>query len=208
LIKVTLPKQNLSPDFIGSWIIEPGSICEELITFFDENQSRQRKGVSTKGENEEIKNTVDITISPNEIALPGNEIFKQYFDELFLCYEDYTAQWPFLRKFAKNLEIGDFNLQRYHSGQHYQAIHTERSSLATLHRIFAWMTYLNDVDKEDGGSTFFSHYDIEIQPRKGLTLLWPAEWTHAHKGGILRANSKYIITGWMHFPRVSIEGLT
>ena len=77
---------------------------------------------------------------------------------------------------------------------------TERDSLNSLHRIFAWMTYLNDVDIKDGGSTFFSHYGLEIQPRKGLTLIWPAEWTHAHKGNLLKADNKYIITGWMHFP--------
>ena len=102
--------------------------------------------------------------------------------------------------FAENLQVSSFNLQRYQSGQHFQNLHTERSTLATLHRVFAWMTYLNDVDKEDGGSTLFSHYDLAIQPRKGLTLIWPAEWTHAHKGNVLRANSKYIITGWMTFP--------
>ena len=105
----------------------------------------------------------------------------------------------FLTTFAEKLQISSFNLQRYQSGQHYQNLHTERSSLATLHRVFAWMTYLNDVDQEDGGSTLFSHYDLAIQPRKGLTLIWPAEWTHAHKGNVLRANNKYIITGWMTF---------
>ena len=62
------------------------------------------------------------------------------------------------------------------------------------------MTYLNDVDNEDGGSTVFTHYDLKVQPKKGLTLIWPAEWTHAHKGELLVKSSKYIITGWMHFP--------
>ena len=94
----------------------------------------------------------------------------------------------------------EFNIQRYRSGQHFQRIHTERDGLASAHRLFAWMTYLNDVDNEEGGSTVFSHHNLEIQPKKGLTLIWPAEWTHAHKGSLLRANSKYIITGWMHFP--------
>ena len=82
------------------------------------------------------------------------------------------------------MEIGSFNLQRYKPGQHFKKIHTERSSLENLHRIFAFMTYLNDV--QEGGSTYFSHYDLEIQPSKGLTLIWPAEWTHAHRGNILR----------------------
>mgnify|MGYP001405412833 FL=1 len=105
--------------------------------------------------------------------------------------------------FADNLQIGRFSLQRYNSWQHFQKIHTERNGLSTLHRVFAWMTYLNDVDIEDGGSTFFSHFGLEIKPTKGLTLIWPAEWTHAHKGNLLKADSKYIITCWMHFPNDS-----
>ena len=61
------------------------------------------------------------------------------------------------------------------------------------------MTYLNDV--EEGGETFFSNYDIEVNPKRGQTLIWPAEWTHAHKGRVVKAGSKYIITGWMNFPK-------
>jgi prolyl 4-hydroxylase len=34
-------------------------------------------------------------------------------------------------------------------------------------------------------------------PKSGKTLIWPAEWTHAHYGSILKKNEKYIITGWI-----------
>jgi prolyl 4-hydroxylase len=198
--KVTLPKQNLTPNFIGSWTMNPLSICDELIAYFELNKNKQTRGIIAGGLNLDAKNSTDIPILPKDLKLPGNEVFEKYLLSLFSCYEDYAIQWPFLTTFAKNLQVGSFNLQRYQTGQHFQTNHTERSSLSTLHRVFAWMTYLNDVDQKDGGSTFFSHYDLEIQPRKGLTLIWPAEWTHAHKGNLLNANRKYIITGWMHFP--------
>ena len=42
--------------------------------------------------------------------------------------------------------------------------------------------------------------DKTIKPEIGKTLIWPAEWTHAHKGEVLNSGVKYIITGWMHFP--------
>ena len=198
--KVTLSQQNLDPNFIGSWMINPPTICDELITYFEKNKNKQKKGVSAEGENLDTKNSIDISILPKELKLRGNEAFEEYFNSLFSCYQDYSTQWPFLTTFAQNLQIGTFNLQRYQSGQHFQSIHAERSNIGTIHRVFAWMTYLNDVNEEDGGSTVFSHYDLEIQPKKGLTLIWPAEWTHAHKGNLLHENSKYIITGWMHFP--------
>ena len=76
-------------------------------------------------------------------------------------------------------------------------IRDRRTSLQNLHRLFAWMTYLNDVD--DGGTTDFDYFGIKIKPEIGKTMIWPAEWTHAHTGSILKSGKKYIITGWMHF---------
>ena len=197
--RVHKANSNLNPNFIGSWIIKPTSICDELIDYFESKKDKQRKGISIGGINTETKDSMDITIKPKEILLPGNEIFKTYFNELFLCQLDYVEQWPFINEISDTFEIGSFNLQRYKPGQHFKKIHTERSGIESLHRIFAFMTYLNDV--EEGGSTYFKHYDLEIQPRKGLTLIWPAEWTHAHRGNILKKGSKYIITGWINFAK-------
>ena len=199
--KITLKGGNLAPHFIGAWIMQPLSICEELIAYFESNQKKQKEGSTAAGVSLEVKDSIDIALSPKEIKLPGNKVFEEYFENLFSCYQDYVEQWPFLKIFAENLQIGDFNLQRYQSGQHFRGVHTERSGLSTLHRVFAWMTYLNDVDVEHGGSTCFTHYDLEVQPKKGLTLLWPAEWTHAHQGNLLKTKSKYIITGWIHFSK-------
>lgn len=198
--KVSLGEPNLTPTFIGSWTISPLSMCDDLIAYFESHKDKQRKGVTADGMNLSSKDSTDIKILPKDIKLSGNEIFEEYFQQLYSCYQDYAVDWPFLTTFAGKLQISSFNLQRYQSGQHFQNIHTERDSLGTLHRIFAWMTYLNDVDHEHGGSTWFSHFDLAVQPRKGLTLIWPAEWTHAHKGSVLQADNKYIITGWMTFP--------
>ena len=195
--KVEIDLGNKNPNFIGSWNIDPMLICDDLISYFELNLAKQKSGVLSGGLNLDKKDSIDISINPKDIILPGNEAFKAYFDQLLECYKNYVEEWTFLDKISERLEIGSFNLQRYKTGQHFKAIHTERSSLENLHRIFAFMTYLNDV--QEGGSTYFSHYDLEIQPKKGLTLIWPAEWTHAHRGNILRKGSKYIITGWINF---------
>ena len=197
--RIDLKNANLSPNFIGSWMMEPALLCDGLIDYFESHKEKQKRGATAGGLNLDAKTSTDIGISPNEINLPGNEIFNEYINNLFVCHKDYLAQWPFFGEIAENLEIGRFNLQRYHIGEHFQRLHTERFNLSTLHRVLAWMTFLNDVD--DGGATYFSHYDIEVQPRRGLTLIWPAEWTHAHQGRVLNAGSKYIITGWMNFPK-------
>ena len=198
--RATLPRGNSHPNFVGAWTIEPASICDEIIAHFDANSHRHSAGKVGSGLDLEVKNSFDLTVNPRELRTPNNEVYSRYFDKLYECYQDYLTQWPFVRMVAEEVDIGAFNIQKYERGQHFQKIHTERADIASLHRLFAWMTYLNDVSEEDGGATVFTHYDLTIQPRKGLTLLWPAEWTHAHKGSMLSANSKYIVTGWMHFP--------
>ena len=59
------------------------------------------------------------------------------------------------------------------------------------------MTYLNDVD--DGGETEFYYQKLKVKPRKGLTLIWPADWTHTHRGLSSPTQEKYIITGWLNY---------
>ncbi len=195
--RVIIKQSGLNPNFIGAWMIEPSSLCDELVKYFELNIGRQKKGVAGGAVNTEIKDSLDITIRPKELTFKGNEILNEYFKVLFEFHKDYICQWPFLKNLSKKYEIGSFNLQKYNPGQHFKKIHTERSSLETLHRVFAFMTYLNDV--EEGGSTYFNHFDLEIKPKKGLTLIWPAEWTHAHRGNVLESGSKYIITGWIDF---------
>ena len=197
--RIMLELERSAPSFIGAWSMASGELCDGLVQYFEDNQSKHRKGTTGGGVDTEVKNTMDLTVLPKEIELPGNEIFKHYFQWLHGCYKDYLAQWPFFASIAKNLEVGAFNIQSYGPGQHFQKIHTERDGIASLHRVLAWMTYLNDVDESQGGGTYFDHYDLNIQPIKGKTLIWPAEWTHAHRGSVLKDGRKHVITGWIHF---------
>ena len=187
-------------NFIGSWQLSNNILFEKIIDFFEKNKNLHNQGSIDKGVNLSEKKTTDLTIDPIDLRDKNYLIFNDYFNELFNCYNDYKEQWPFLDANIQTLDIPSFNIQRYLPGDHFSKIHTERSSTSTSHRVFAWMTYLNDLDKNSGGSTKFEHFDISFQPKKGKTLIWPAEWTHAHSGDIIKSGVKYIITGWMCFP--------
>ena len=184
--------------FIGCWNLENNKLCNEITNFFESNKNLQKPGVSGKGINLKIKKTTDIYITPDNLKKPKFKIFQKYINELHKCFLDYQNQWTFLKSMLKTVYVPGFNIQKYSPGGHYASVHSERTSLETLHRLFAWMTYLNNVD--DGGQTNFSHYGIKIKPEIGKTLIWPAEWTHAHTGEILKSGTKYIVTGWIHFP--------
>ena len=188
---------NQNPNFIGNWDIENDELCNQMIEFFEKNPDRQIKGQTAGGVNENVKKCTDITIRPEDLTDKKFQIFNTYFENLFKCFNDYKEQYDFLKTFVKKLHIGPFNIQKYYPGDHFNKIHAERTDMSTIHRIFAWMTYLNDV--EDGGTTDFDYYKIKVKPKTGKTLIWPAEWTHAHKGSVLNGGEKYIITGWLHF---------
>jgi len=184
--------------FVGCWNINDDNLCKKIIDFFEKRKDLQKKGVTGYGKDEKAKKSIDISLDPKNLNDKEFENVKMYIDKLYECYQDYKEQWPFLKDNLKTLDIPSFNIQKYEVGGHYNLMHCERSSLQSMHRVFAWMTYLNNVD--DGGDTYFKHFDLKIKPQMGKTLIWPSEWTHAHRGELLNKGSKYIITGWMHFP--------
>ena len=194
-INITITKQ---PHFIGCWNLENNDLCNDIIKFFENNKSKQTKGVLSGGYNPQEKKTTEIMINPKDLENSEFNVLKTYIGELHKCFSDYQNEWSFLKSILKNIHIGSFNIQKYSPGDHFAKLHSERTSLSSLHRLFAWMTYLNDV--EDGGHTSFNHYGIKIKPEIGKTLIWPSEWTHVHAGEILKSGTKYIVTGWMHFP--------
>ena len=192
---VTSTSSN-TPNFIGSWILKDTDMCDEIVNFFEANPSDQGIGAIGGGIDESQKKTTDIPIKPKQLEQEKYKIFNTYINNVVNCFNDYKEQWPFLNT-IKGMEIGTFNLQKYSPGGHFSAVHTERASSSTMHRVLAFMTYLNDV--EEGGETSFHYYDINVQPKKGKTIIWPAEWTHAHSGGVVKQGCKYIVTGWIQF---------
>ena len=59
------------------------------------------------------------------------------------------------------------------------------------------MNYLNSV--KEGGETAWHHQKLKVKPEKGLTVIWPVDWTFTHKGYTTINEDKYIITGWYNF---------
>ena len=87
-----------------------------------------------------------------------------------------------------------YNIQKYDPGDGYHGLHCENCNDATLHRVMAWMIYLNTVTDE--GGTYFSSYDKTLEAKEGRLVIWPAHFTHQHKGVISKTQTKYIATGW------------
>jgi hypothetical protein len=114
----------------------------------------------------------------------------------------YIEKYPDANKVKKFGVFENINIQQYQPNQGFYPWHCENTGEKSLarDRHLVFMTYLNTV--EDGG-TEFKFQNLTIPAKKGLTLIWPATWTHMHRGVISKTSVKTIITGWFSFESIS-----
>lgn len=85
-------------------------------------------------------------------------------------------------------------------GGGYYAFHSEQSSKTEnyLSRLLVYTVYLNDVP-EGEGETEFLNQGFRYQPSKGDLVIFPAFFTHIHRGNPVYTVDKYIATGWLNW---------
>jgi hypothetical protein len=117
-----------------------------------------------------------------------NEVNAFLMDALSEYSEIYTA--------LQNIPIRSTRqkLQMTKKSGGYHTWHQEQSNEETAHRILAWTVYLNNV--EEGGETEFLYQSKRIKAKKGKILIFPAAFTHLHRGNPPLSGDKYILTGW------------
>jgi prolyl 4-hydroxylase len=186
-------------NFIGYHQIQDLSICDDLIEFW-KNSLNKKPGESYSPAGGSLvdtnwKDSLDVNIDPNY----NSPLFRKYIEELRKSIEVYKETFPFSAYYSSWKIVEGSNIQYYKPGAGFKAWHCERGSAAMpiTTRHLAWMTYLNDVN--DGGGTEFFHQKLTIQAKKGLTVIWPADWTYTHRGVISPTQEKYIITGWFNY---------
>jgi len=181
---------------IGAWYINE-KVCDELINFHI-NSSNKHAGYQTAHNeifvNKNIKDSMDVVIHPPDFD--NIESIKIYLEYLQECLHRYLQKYP-LANHVPEFGIRDsINIQHYQPGGGFKAWHFENGNENILKRYLVFMTFLNDV--EDGGTEFY-YQNLCLPAIKGLTLIWPAYWTHSHKGQISKKHEKYISTGWFEF---------
>jgi hypothetical protein len=180
--------------FIGGWIINK-EICEDLIKFFKKNKKRQIdgkvSGVRPNLIDHEIKKSIDLSLHGSDSA------FKSYNEQLQICLNKYMDRYPeVFNDYAKfNSTIENYNIQKYDPNEGFYKWHCERNN-GQSKRCLVFMTYLNDVNK---GGTEFKYQKLTTIAKCGLTLIWPTDFTHMHRGEISEDETKYIITGWYNY---------
>jgi hypothetical protein len=184
---------NETHSFIAGWYHEDTSICNDLIHYFDIAEHRG-PGKSYFG-NERV---VDLSKKHSfDCIITDINMRNRYTNYLQQFVNLYIKKYPWCNGYEPWTIVEDILIQHYPPGGAFFSWHTERGNMNVLDRHLVFMTYLNDVS--DQGETEFYHQNIKVKPEKGLTLIWPADWTFTHRGIPSPSQEKYIVTGWFNF---------
>ena len=143
----------------------------------------------------------------NKAKKVGTTLMCDWEDDIFddfhtIIREPLDASIEKYKKKHKSLDIicpwsleRGYNIQRFDDGQGYFTLHCEQDGPMVSRRVLVWMIYLNNAKS----GTEFPHQRRTTRPKTGRIVVWPAAWTHMHKGVIPNKGVKYMATGWCGF---------
>ena len=199
-------------DFIGYYHnLYPEGYCKHLIEQFN---LLEEKGIGAnrqrgEGAHKHVKDDYQIGVNLRNHNLEpfkwfeGDVEFERdpgdiFFDGLQKCYDEYSTKYSILRDNG-NIRASTMKMQRTGPGGGYHVWHGEQGPGLQANRCVVYMVYLNTLER-DGGETEFLYQRTRVAPQENLMLLWPASYTHAHRGNpVLGEQSKYIVTGWFYY---------
>jgi hypothetical protein len=120
------------------------------------------------------------------------------FNEKFwaVAYKQYAEKYTILNNLSPH-KIYSMKLQKTEPGQGYHVWHCESGTRESSNRILTWTVYLND--NFEAGETEFLYQQYRYKPKQGDVVIFPAAFTHTHRGNPPIGGDKYIITGWVEF---------
>ena len=172
----------------------PKRLCDDIVKYYKDNKEKRYVGtVATFEVVKDVKESTDIMIQPEDTFEP----FGEYRHHLQKCIEEYQKKYTSIGMYARFNIAQPYLIQHYPKGGGFKIWHFENAGYPQIiKRKLVFMTYLNDAPN---AGTEFKYQKLTTPCKKGLTLIWPAEFTHTHRGVISKTHKKTIITGWFEF---------
>lgn len=191
-------------DFIGMYDnVFADGFCETIIESADKLQKdglcRTRKQVENA--NKTIKDDLHFFLNLFNHGgslrdFNGQDSFGILLEGLQDCFDRYCNEYDVLNH--SKLTCDTYKLQITKPGSGYHVWHAEQSSNTQKNRCLVYSLYLNTI--EEAGETEFLYQKLRIPSKKNTCVIWPAAFTHAHRGNVVHGDtSKYIITGWFYY---------
>jgi len=184
--------------------VYPEGYCQHLISEFNRLESGGAGSNRQKSDNvlKHSKDDHQIIIQINNHNLIGfgeDNTCDLFFDGLQRCYDDYTDKYSVLKDNGK-IRATVMKMQRTGPGGGYHVWHAEQGPGQHARRAVVYMLYLNSIAPEDGAETEFLYQKKRFNPTENQMVVWPAAFTHAHRGNpVLGETHKYIVTGWFYY---------
>lgn len=173
----------------------PEYLCDEIISFFEKSQKKLGGQVIDKDGNhvvdQKAKISLDLDLSGE--AGMGSEVDKELYRLVGRAFNTYVDMFGVLKAFSV-YDTGYF-LTKYFKDEGFYDWHIDAGNDATINRLFSCLIYLNTMDH--GGETEFFYQKLSVKPLRGRLLLFPAAWTHLHRGMVPLSGDKYIMTTFL-----------
>ena len=190
------------PTFILNWDnIVTHEECKTIIDFF--NDMKKLNLVFTRQEEGQLAHHK----SDNQCYLMEPEVIRHkaagslltnVLDKIWKCYQEYIDKFSILtQESSPKQSITSVKIQRTRPGEGYHVWHYENEGRFDSGRFLVFTIYLNTV--ELGGETEFLYQMERVNAVEGRVSIFPAGFTHTHRGNPPLSGDKYIVTGWIEF---------
>ena len=195
-------------DFIGVYTnVYPSGFCEFVIDKFEQLQNTGAGYDRLSSENTPAHIKADYSMGNMDMRFPfsfkdGDNVIKSNMNDIFFkglqqCYIDYKNQYSILDSF--NINTREVKYQKTVPGEGYHVWHCEHGSGDHSKRTLVYILYLNTIDADCAGETEFLYQQRRCKPVENTLLIFPAAFTHTHRGNTVFGNKdKYIATGWFN----------
>ena len=164
--------------------------CKEIIeyiNFFEDNQILEYDKSALELEDHKVVNvTHDYDLGAS------SKLATMLFPGFKPCVTEYLESISILR--SKKFLLHDLKLKKIPAGGGFHNWHYENGSLSVAARQFVVQLYLND--DFDGGETEFLYQQRREESIAGDIIIFPASYTHTHRGNPPLGGDKYIATSW------------
>ncbi len=164
--------------------------CKEIIeyiNFFENNQILEYDKSALELEDHKVVNvTHDYDLGAS------SKLATMLFPGFKPCVTEYLESISILR--SKKFLLHDLKLKKIPAGGGFHNWHYENGSLSVAARQFVVQLYLND--DFDGGETEFLYQQRREESVAGDIIIFPASYTHTHRGNPPLGGDKYIATSW------------
>ena len=174
----------------------PDELCDLIISIFERKDKAFRENHFSKntGRNQRLDeqcfvDEMDMLHDVSDVNLISD--INMYLND---AVKEYSSNFEILSDIP--LRSTRQKLQKTKPSGGYHVWHCEQDSVDSAHRVLTWSIYLNTI--EEGGETEFLHQSKRIKPEKGKILIFPASFTHLHRGNPPLSGDKYLLTGWFN----------